>query len=131
VQVFEPIMADHAGAVTTGLLAAVRYLKDNRLLPHGFDKATAGRDIAIIGGAALDADFTGGGDRVRLNAPVGNANGPFTVEVELLYQPVGYRWAQNLEAYKAATEPARFQGYFSAMGAASAARLAREVVRVQ
>jgi hypothetical protein len=131
VQVFEPIMADHAGAVTTGLLAAVRYLKDNRLLPHGFDKATSDRDIAIVGGAAVDADFIGGGDRVRLNAPVGHASGPFTVEVELLYQPIGYRWAQNLDPYKAAMEPARFQRYFSAMGAASAARLAREVVSVQ
>jgi hypothetical protein len=131
VQVYEPIMADHAGAVTTGLLAAVKYLKDNRLLPHGFDKATAGRDIAIVGGAATDANFTGGGDRVRLNAAVGNASGPFTVEVELLYQPIGYRWTQNLEPYKTAMEPARFQEYYRAMGAASAARLAREIVKVE
>jgi len=28
----------------------VGYLKDNRLLPHGFDKATAMKDIAVTGG---------------------------------------------------------------------------------
>ncbi len=30
VQIYEAIMADSKGAVTTGLLHAVRYLKDNR-----------------------------------------------------------------------------------------------------
>jgi hypothetical protein len=131
VQVYEPILGDPAGAVTTGLIAAVKYLKDNRILPHGFDKATASREIAVAGRAAADANFTGGSDRVRLNAPVGNASGPFTVEVELLYQPIGYRWAQNLGPYNAAMEPARFLGYYNAMGAATAASLAREVVNVR
>ena len=131
VQVYEPILGDPAGAVTTGLITAVKYLKDNRILPEGFDKATASRDIAVAGEAAADANFTGGSDRVRLNAPLGNAAGPFTVEVELLYQPIGYRWAQNLGPYKASMEPARFQDYYKAMGAATSARLAREVVTVR
>ena len=131
VQVYEPILGDPAGAVTTGLIAAVKYLKDNRILPHGFDKATASHDIAVAGEAAADPNFTGGSDRVRLNAPLGSASGPFTVEVELLYQPIGYRWAQNLGPYKASMEPARFLDYYRALGAASSARLAREVVQVR
>jgi hypothetical protein len=65
VQIYESIMSDPAGTPTTGLLTAVRYLKDNRLLPRGFDKASANADVAVQGGAASDADFTGGGDRVR------------------------------------------------------------------
>ena len=65
VQIYESIMADGTGAVTTGLLKGLRFIKDNRLLPQGFDKATAAPDIAVIGPAAADADFTGGGDRVR------------------------------------------------------------------
>ena len=44
---------------------ASRYLKDNRLLPHGFDKRTAEPDIAVHGAALDDPDFTGAGDRVR------------------------------------------------------------------
>lgn len=131
VQIYEPILGNPAGGVTTGLIEAVTYLKDNRLLPHGFDKATAGHDIAVAGEAATDANFAGGGDRVRLNAPVGSASGPFSVEVELLYQPIGYRWAQNLGPYKAAMEPSRFLEYYRAMGAASAARLTRAVVQVR
>ena len=45
VEIYEPILKDSNGKVTTGLLHAVGYLKDNRLLPHGFDKATARRTL--------------------------------------------------------------------------------------
>ena len=40
-QIYESIMGTPAGAPTTGLLQATQYLKDNRLLPRGFDKRTA------------------------------------------------------------------------------------------
>ena len=41
VQIFEPILKDAQGKVTTGLLSAIGYLKDTRILPRGFDKKTA------------------------------------------------------------------------------------------
>src|SRR5262249_26302154 len=44
VQIYEDIMVDLHGHVTTGLLTGVRYLKDNRLLPRGFDKRSADND---------------------------------------------------------------------------------------
>jgi hypothetical protein len=124
VQIYESIIGDPNGAVTTGLLTAVGYLKDNRLLPHGFDKRTAEPDIAVQGSASDDEDFAGGGDRVNYSVAVGSAQGPFVVDAELLYQPVGYRWANNLKAYGAASEPQRFTGYYDAMASASAAVLA-------
>lgn len=124
VQIYESILGDPKGAVTTGLLSAVGYLKDNRLLPHGFDKATAEPDIAVQGGAKDDADFAGGSDRVRYSVEIGNATAPFTITAELLYQPIGFRWANNLKPYQAA-EPQRFTGYYDAMAPASAATLAR------
>jgi hypothetical protein len=37
VEIFEAILGDNAGHVTTGLLYATQYLKDNRILPAGFD----------------------------------------------------------------------------------------------
>ena len=51
VQIYEPILGDVRGAPTTGLLTATQYLKDNRLLPRGFDKATAAAEIGVYGGA--------------------------------------------------------------------------------
>ncbi len=57
VEIFEPILGDSQGKVTTGLLNAVGYLKDNRLLPAGFDKRSAEKDIAVVGEAADDPEL--------------------------------------------------------------------------
>jgi hypothetical protein len=123
VQVYESVMADHTGAVTTGLLSGVRYLKDNRLLPRGFDKGTAPPDVASDARAAADHDFEAGVDRVRYSVDVAGARGPFTIDVALRFQPIGYRWAQNLSGYDAA-ETRRFVSYFNAMAPGSAEALA-------
>jgi hypothetical protein len=118
VQIYEPIMGDPGDVPTTGLLTATHYLKDNRLLPQGFDKATADKDIGVYGGAVQDADFTGGGDVVHYAVGVPAGGGPFDIQVELLYQPIGFRWAHNLEKYDA-PEPRRFVDYFSALSSSS------------
>jgi hypothetical protein len=112
VQIYEPILGDRTGAPTTGLLTAVRYLKDNRLLPRGFDKHTAAAEIGVFGNASTDADFNGGSDRVRYRVPVTGA-APYRVEIELRYQTIAYRWAHNLERYDA-PEPVRFLRYYKA-----------------
>ncbi len=125
VQIYEPIMVGPDNQVTTGLLTAVRYVKDNRLLPHGFDKRTADPDVAVRGEAADDPNFTDVGDRVRYSVPLGNGQGPFEVDAQLMYQPIGYRWANNLKKYASAFEPRRFNGYYDAMGPATAVRLAQ------
>lgn len=95
VQIYEPIMGDTAGNVTTTLLLASQYLKDNRLLPFGYDRATVPVEIAVWGDAATDDDFIGGSDRVTYQIPVSSASG-LTVSVEMVYQTLGYRWAENL-----------------------------------
>ncbi|HXM95183.1 MAG TPA: hypothetical protein VOA64_13180 [Candidatus Dormibacteraeota bacterium] len=124
VQIYEPILKDHAGHVTTGLSAAVGYLKDNRLLPSGFEKRTADKDIAVVGDAADDPNFTDAGDLVRYSISLGDAQGPFHVEVELWYQPIGFRWAHNLRPYDA-METHRFVSYYDARPADTAIVLAQ------
>jgi hypothetical protein len=124
VEIYESIMKDQQGKVTTGLLAAIGYLKDNRLLPTGFDKRTADKDIAVIGDAAEDPKFVAGKDVVNYSVPIADAGEPFHITVELLYQPIGFRWAHNLEGYKA-NEPQRFLGYYDSMSSAATAILAR------
>jgi hypothetical protein len=123
VQIFEPILGDAQDHVTTALLTATHYLKDNRILPAGFDKSTASPDIAVRGEAASDPAFTGGTAATRYEIPTGAAAG-FVVKAELLYQPIGFRWAHNLEPYKAA-EPQRFVKYYESASAKSAQILAQ------
>jgi hypothetical protein len=125
VQIYEDVLGDLHGGVTTGLLTGVRYLKDNRLLPRGFDKRSSDRDIAVIGEALNDPNFVDGRDSVRYSINVGEAQPPFTVDVELWYQPIGYRWADNVKPYHQAVEPRRFIGYYDSMSQASAEVLAR------
>lgn len=123
VQIYEAVMGDPQGAVTTGLLTAVSYLKDNRLLPAGFDKESASKDVAVHGAARDDADFRDGGDTTRYVVDVSGSNGPLTVQVQLCYQTIGYRWAKNL-AGREDMESARFLRYYDGLAAGSAIVLA-------
>jgi hypothetical protein len=65
VQIYESIMGCMEDEITTSLMLAHHYIKDNRLLPAGFDKSTAGEAIQVAGEAQADANFTGGRDQVR------------------------------------------------------------------
>jgi hypothetical protein len=124
VQIYESIMVDAEGRPTTGLLTGFRYAKDNRLLPRGFDKSTAVEDIATQGDARNDDNFADGGDRIRYSVNLKKQAGPYTVQAELWYQPIGYRWAQNLRQRKA-METDRFVSYYESMAGVSAVVLAR------
>jgi cytochrome c551/c552 len=124
VQIYEAVMVDRAGVITTGLLSAVAYTKDNRLLPLGFDKATASAQVAVHGGAREDADFGAGHDRVRLRIPVsGSPAAPYRLQVALRYQPIAFRWARNLGEVDA-IEAKRFTQYYEEMAPASSVVLA-------
>ena len=114
VQIYEPIMNDVYGNVTTELLMAASYTKDNRLLPLGFNKDTVPDDIAPRGAARLDDDFIDGTDTVTYRVDISEGKGPFSIDVELLYQSIGYRWAQNISNYD--TEEAQlFSSYYNAL----------------
>jgi hypothetical protein len=124
VQIYEDIMVGPDNVPTTGLLTAVRFIKDNRLLPQGFDKRKVEQEIAPQGEAMNDADFTSGGDKIRYSINVGNAQGPFQVEAEFWFQPISFRWANNLKPYDA-MEPQRFTRYYDASSTGSAVLLVR------
>ena len=124
VQIYESVMADQSGAPTTGLLRGIAFVKDNRLLPDGFDKQSADADIAVRGGATGDDTFVGGRDRVTYRVVVGSTAGPFAIDAELRYQPIAFRWARNLANYDA-DEPRRFVSYYDQMAAESSVVLAR------
>jgi hypothetical protein len=129
VQIYEAVMVDLKGRPTTGLLQGVRYVKDNRLLPRGFDKSTASADVAVHGLAAGDADFQSGGDRVRFAIVVSKAQGPITLETELRFQTISFRWARNLATY-AAAETKRFASYYDSTAQGSTLVVARAVMTI-
>jgi hypothetical protein len=125
VQIYESIMVDSRGEVTTGLLRGARYAKDNRLLPRGFDKSSAGAEVAVHGEAAGDSNFAAGGDSVRYRLDLGRRpTGGVHVTAQLMYQSIGYRWAENLRAYDA-PETQRFVRYYSESVAGTAVELAQ------
>ena len=78
VQIYEFILGDFANRVTTGLLYGSHYLKDNRILPTGFDKSSADPQIAVVGAAKSDPRFMGGTDTVAYDLPVAKGHAPYT-----------------------------------------------------
>jgi hypothetical protein len=96
VQIYESIMADASGEITTELMGAAEYLKDNRIMPVGQDKFGAVESIQPSGGAVGDEDFQGGIDEVQYAVDLRQAQGPFTVTIEVLYQSIAPLWIEVL-----------------------------------
>jgi hypothetical protein len=111
-------------------LRGVRYIKDNRLLPRGFDKGTADSNVAVSGGAMQDADFTGGSDRIRYAIAAAAGDGPFQIDIELRFQVVSFRWAENLKSYDS-PETSRFVRYYESMSSTSSEILSRASATTQ
>jgi hypothetical protein len=124
VEIYETILRDPEGHVTTGLLTAVGYLKDNRLLPSGFDKNSADKDIQVVGDAADDPNFTDKGSMVRYSVAVDPSAGPFHIAAELWYEPIAFRWAHNLAPYQA-HEAQRLVNYYDSLASGAAMMLGR------
>ncbi len=130
VQVYESIFVTADDTVSTGLLSAARYIKDNRILPVGFDKKTAQEDIAVQGRAFEDNDFTGSSDSVQYSVKVRARGGPYMVQVKLWYQPISFRWARNLKSYDY-EETNRFTSYYEAMSRETGIVLAETQTRIK
>ena len=71
----------------------------------------------------------GGRDRVRYGVNVGTASGPFQIGAELRFQPIAYRWAQNLTQYDA-SEAQRFVRWYDSLAYVSSVVLSRSTAEV-
>src|SRR5262249_32161999 len=127
VEIYETILHDADGHVTTGLVSTIGYLKDNRLLPAGFDKRSALPDVQVVGDAAHDPNFTDEGSLVRYSVGIDLSTSPFHIEAELWYEPIAFRWAHNLAPYQS-EEPRRFVGYYESLASTAAVMLAKAEV---
>jgi hypothetical protein len=90
VQIYESVMSDPQGNQTTTLLRASTYLKDNRLLPEGFDLESPDAATALPIGTDGDDDFGNATDSIDYHLEVGGT--PQSVRVRLVYQSLGARF---------------------------------------
>lgn len=95
VQVYEAVMGDTDNDVTVTLLRASQYLKDNRIVPPGFDPATAAEDIRPAGYSLNDPDFGFGHDEITYQLG-GLAESRYQVSVELRHQAISYPYLRDL-----------------------------------
>lgn len=113
VQIYEALMADVNGDLTYLLLRGEGYLKDNRLLPKGWNPSHPSVAQTRPVGTALDTNFTGGADQVTYLVTAPAALGPFTVEAEFLYETLSVRFANELFTYST-REVEAFKSYYQA-----------------
>ncbi len=119
VQLYEMVMGDVNGDLTTVLLYADHQLKNNRLPPVGFTDQHNNYDtVAIIGAAVGDDDFNkmngsqgSGSDIVHYNIPTYGQTGPLSITVSVYYQTVSSRWLEETFSHTSA-EIDRFKSYY-------------------
>ena len=95
VQIWEAVMVDESDAPTYRLLRGVDYIKDNRVLPAGWDPATAPGTITPRGVGA-DPDFQSAGDTLTYLVDAPADAGPYTLTVEAYYQALSPRFLAEL-----------------------------------
>ena len=107
VQIYELVMGDVNGDVTTVLERADHPLKDNRLVPQGFSSSHPVYDTTRIAGQALiDPDFnkddTGlegtGSDLIQYQLPLYLANDDVQIGAKVFYQSAPPKWMEEMFA---------------------------------
>jgi hypothetical protein len=121
-QIYEFIMADVNGDVTTTLERAATHLKDNRLVPQGFLSTHSNYPdtTEIAGTAETDPDFNHNGttegtgsDIVHYHVPLGGYAGNLQVSARVWYQTVRPSWLDETFA-SSSPEIDRFERWYNA-----------------
>ncbi len=104
VQVYELVLGDVNGNVTTVLVRADHSIKDNRLPPLGFTKSHPAYDTTLIAGVGLnDTDFNhengvegSGSDVVYFHVPMNGEKSLLHVSAKVYYQPTPPKWMEEM-----------------------------------
>lgn len=108
VQIYELVMADVNGAVTTVLERAKDPLKDNRLVPIGFTRTHTSYDTTRIAGHVMnDPDFNhtstneegSGTDIVHYHIPVSGVVGALYATASVFYQAMPPAWNAEMFSF--------------------------------
>lgn len=106
VQIYEMVIADVNGDVTTVLERADTYLKDNRLVPAGFSTLHSAYDTTkIVGVSGNDLNFNyeagiegSGSDRITYKIGLGEYEGNVSVSAKFFYQSLPPKWMDEMFA---------------------------------
>jgi hypothetical protein len=106
VQIYEMVMGDVIGNVTTVLERGHHMIKDNRLVPTGFSTTHAVYDTTmVVGAAATDPNFNvlnglegSGTDDVHYHVPLEGVSGNVTVTARFWYQSLPPKWNEEMFA---------------------------------
>jgi hypothetical protein len=103
VQIYEIVPANRQGEPTHRLLSASQAVKDNRLLPRGFDPSghELGKDVTVVGDAVGDSSFNAkeGSDVVTYRVIMPTTS-MITVEVRVHYQSIRPGAIEDLRAFR-------------------------------
>ncbi len=108
VQIYEMVMGDVNGDVTTVLTRAKEPIKDNRLVPFGFSTNHISYDTTLMAGLVLADDnfnldeqgFEGTGkDNIRYKFFTGDINTVIQITAKVYYQSIPARWLESMFEY--------------------------------
>lgn len=110
VQIYQYVVGDVNGDVTTVLERAYQGLKDNRLPPSGFKMSHSAYDTTQIYGAALDdINFNrgdsgegSGSDLVNYRIPLNGYSGFVDISAKVFYQALPPRWLEPMFEFQSA-----------------------------
>ncbi|HPF12925.1 MAG TPA: multiheme c-type cytochrome, partial [Planctomycetota bacterium] len=102
VMVWEMVAADIDGQATTHLTSMASRLKDNRLLPKGWQATGPHTEKTAPLGTEGDADFVAGGDTVQFSVtlPEGTPTG-LRILAWLHYQTIPPAWVESMRSIEA------------------------------
>jgi hypothetical protein len=109
-QIYEMVMGDVNGNLTTVLERGAIHLKDNRIPPFGFTTTHISYDtVQIVGDALTDPDFNkilgvegSGKDIVHYNIPLNGYTGSLNIVANLYYQAVPPSWLNEMRNFSSA-----------------------------
>lgn len=103
VQIYEMVLGDVNGDVTTVLVRAKSPIKDNRLPPLGFSTSHPAYDTTLIAGIGNDTDFNhengvegSGSDMVYFHVPMSGELSLLKVTANVYYQPTPPKWMKEM-----------------------------------
>ena len=128
VLIFEDVMGDVNGRPTFTLLRAAEHMKDNRLLPKGWNPNHPDAEhTGVYGAASRDESFVDGADVVTYELHVPPADGPYRIQASFLYQTLSPRFAAELFTHST-SEIVAFKRYYAPNGSPPETMAALEVL---